>query len=108
MRQTHRNLGLGRGARELTTRAVELEENLMLISVPLPNVAGRTQRDAQLTRSERAVARLAIQGLTNAEIATARGCSQRTVANHLAAIFAKLGLTSRRQLRGALGSAASL
>jgi CRISPR-associated protein Csx14 len=44
-----------------------------------------------LTRAEREVARLACQGLDNATIARRLGRSQRTVANQLSQVYAKLG-----------------
>jgi DNA-binding CsgD family transcriptional regulator len=48
-----------------------------------------------LTNAERAVARLVADGLTNAEIARARGAALRTIANQVAAILRKLGAASR-------------
>jgi DNA-binding CsgD family transcriptional regulator len=48
-----------------------------------------------LTASERAVAKLAREGLSNAEIGQLRGTSPRTVANQLARIYRKLGVGSR-------------
>ena len=53
---------------------------------------------ASLTRAERDVALLAADGLTNAEIGQRLFISPRTAKVHLAHIFAKLGITSRRQL----------
>ncbi len=51
-----------------------------------------------LTRAETEVATLALRGLSNREIAQARGASERSVANQLAAIFRKLGVGSRSEL----------
>jgi len=52
-----------------------------------------------LTRAEREVAFLIVDGLGNAEIGARRGgCSGRTVANQVAAIFDKLGVGSRLEL----------
>lgn len=51
-----------------------------------------------LTAAERDVARLVIEGLSNAAIAARRSTSIRTVANQLRSIFAKLAVGSRRQL----------
>jgi DNA-binding CsgD family transcriptional regulator len=53
---------------------------------------------AQLTRGELEVARLAARGLSNTAIAEARGARPRTVANQLASIYRKLGISSRAQL----------
>jgi DNA-binding CsgD family transcriptional regulator len=52
-----------------------------------------------LTPTERHVATLVIRGQSTAAIARARGTSPRTIANQLAAIYAKLGVRSRRELR---------
>lgn len=51
-----------------------------------------------LTATELGVARLAGEGLTNPEIGARLFVSKRTVGNHLAHIFTKLGITSRVQL----------
>lgn len=51
-----------------------------------------------LTRAEAAVSTLAAAGLSNAEIAAARGAAGRTVANQLASAFRKLGVRSRAEL----------
>jgi len=53
----------------------------------------------ELTAQEAHIARLAAEGLTSPEIAAALYLSPRTVEWHLSKIFAKLGLSTRRQLR---------
>jgi DNA-binding CsgD family transcriptional regulator/predicted negative regulator of RcsB-dependent stress response len=60
-----------------------------------------------LTASERRVARLAAQGLTNREVAQALFVSLRTVETHLTHAFQKLGIDSRNQLAEALEDVAT-
>jgi DNA-binding NarL/FixJ family response regulator len=72
-------------------------EGLVLVSVPTPGISD--PRLAGLSWTERAVAELAVRGLSNAAIAEARRTSTRTVANQLAAVYKKVGALSRRELR---------
>jgi DNA-binding CsgD family transcriptional regulator len=51
-----------------------------------------------LTPAEREVLALLLDGRSNAEIAIERRTSVRTVANQVAALFRKLGVSSRREL----------
>jgi DNA-binding CsgD family transcriptional regulator len=55
-----------------------------------------------LTPSERRVAEMAAEGLTNREIAQALFVTQRTVEVHLTSIYRKLAISSRSQLAAAL------
>ena len=55
--------------------------------------------DVRLTPSEREVFGFLIEGRSNAEIALARGTSPRTIAKQVVAIYRKLGIGSRRELR---------
>ena len=57
---------------------------------------------AALTASELRVARLAVQGLGNREIAQGLFVSRKTVEKHLGSSYAKLGITTRAQLATAL------
>jgi DNA-binding CsgD family transcriptional regulator len=59
-----------------------------------------------LTASERRVAELAAQDLSNKEIAQALFVTVKTVEVHLSSVYRKLELSSRRQLGAALGAAA--
>jgi DNA-binding CsgD family transcriptional regulator len=59
-----------------------------------------------LTASERRIAELAGQGLTNREIAQTLFVTARTVEGHLTSVFRKLGVDSRDELPAALASGA--
>jgi DNA-binding NarL/FixJ family response regulator len=93
----------GRPAPEPTTPAValraaamdEVGPSIVVLSFPLADT--EHPFDA-LTKAERVVARLALQGLSNREIAEVRGTSIRTVANQVASLLARLEVTSRREL----------
>lgn len=69
-------------------------EEFTVVSVPLPDADDLSV----LTSAERDVCRRLLRGRSNAEIAQARGRSDRTIANQVAAIFHKLGVGSRAEL----------
>jgi DNA-binding CsgD family transcriptional regulator len=58
-----------------------------------------------LTPQEAQIGRLADEGLTNSEIGAKLFLSPRTVEWHLGKVFAKLGISSRRELHRALSAA---
>jgi DNA-binding CsgD family transcriptional regulator len=58
-----------------------------------------------LTPSERRVVALAARGMTNREIAQALFVTEKTVETHLTHAYSKLGVTSRREVAGALAAA---
>src|ERR671932_330356 len=90
------------GARLLAERA----RDELVATGARPRRAARTGADA-LTPSERRVARLAAAGQTNRDIAQALFVAPKTVQVHLSHAYQKLGVSSRSQLEGALGSAAT-
>jgi len=55
-----------------------------------------------LSAAEREIAIAVLEGLSNAEIAAARGTSARTVANQVASLLRKLGARSRSEAVTAL------
>jgi DNA-binding CsgD family transcriptional regulator len=63
-----------------------------------PRVTSVWEPWSVLTPSERRTVGLAQRGLTNAEIANQLELSARTVENHLARAYAKLGVRSRTEL----------
>ncbi len=60
---------------------------------------GKPAKTAALSGREREIAVLAGHGKSNVEIARELSISHKTVEKHLASIFQKLGISSRRQLR---------
>ncbi len=74
------------------------EDELVVVRVPLP-----AADLGALPPAQREIAELLLAGLGNAEIARRRGRSERTVANQVAAIFRRFGVSSRAELAAKLG-----
>jgi DNA-binding NarL/FixJ family response regulator len=74
------------------------DDQFAVLSIPLDEGVAT----AALSEAEREVAMLAAKGLKNAEIARRRGTSVRTVANQMASILRKLGVSSRYELAARL------
>jgi DNA-binding NarL/FixJ family response regulator len=97
----YRRSGDQRRAAEWSRRAHELAAQcegaqtpgLVLIDAPVP-----------LTQREREIAILAVQGLTSKAIGERLYVTSRTVDNHLARIYLKLGITRRSELAVALAT----
>lgn len=79
---------------ELVVRTIEVDgERFAIFEWPT------TPRDvSRLSSAELAVLAHVVQRRSNAEIAVARGCSVRTVANQVASLRRKLSATSRFDL----------
>ncbi len=69
----------------------------------LERVGGRRGAGGELTPSERQVSELAVDGMSNKQIAAALHVTVNTVEVHLARAYAKLGVRSRAQLAKRLG-----
>lgn len=96
------NTFVSRGAQPWAQRT---RAELRAAGVQLPGQVTSTQDlQAELTPQELQIARLAAVGLSNRQIADQIYLSHRTVAAHLYKLFPKLGITSRNQLRDALGT----
>jgi DNA-binding CsgD family transcriptional regulator len=99
LRVAHEML-IAMGAGEFAQRARrELAATGETVRKPTPGA-----RD-ELTRQEAQIARLAAGGRTNAEIGGELFISARTVEGHLRKVYAKLSVSSRRQLREGLTGA---
>jgi DNA-binding NarL/FixJ family response regulator len=91
------------GARELNAARLDDPPDVVVLDgVPRGAALWRT-----LTESERQVARLAMRGLSNRAIAAERGRAERTVANQLAATYARFQVRGRAELAALLGPTAS-
>jgi DNA-binding CsgD family transcriptional regulator len=108
-----REVGRVPDARDVLSRAVDLASEM-----GMERVLQRAQRDlllsgsrprrtrltgpTSLTESQGQVASLAVEGLTNREIAERLFVTIKTVETHLMAVYRKLGIGTRDELEGAL------
>jgi DNA-binding CsgD family transcriptional regulator/predicted negative regulator of RcsB-dependent stress response len=102
--QVQRRAGHRRAAAETLRQALEI-----FVALPAPIWAERTRREAArlgarrgagegLTPTERRVAELAAEGMTNREVAQEMVVSPKTVEANLARVYSKLGIRSRAEL----------
>ncbi len=82
----------GRGGRALLAEVPFGEETLLSLRVPIPP---RPELEVRLSSAETDVAWMVCDGLSNRDIAFERGTAERTVANQVASIFSKLGVSRR-------------
>ena len=68
-----------------------------LVGAPQATAAGGTAAPTALTAREAQILALLAEGLVNKEIAARLGISRHTVKTHLAALFHKLGVTTRAE-----------
>ena len=96
-------------ARRTLTEALELFDELGAplwaerAAAELARVPGRAPAAGGLSETERRVAELVAEGLSNKEIAARLFVAVRTVEANLSKVYAKLGVRSRTELVGRLG-----
>ena len=85
---------------DLDVRRFRVEsDEYAVFCFPLDQHRRHFTSEDRLTPSEREVLGLLIEGRSNGEIALARGTARSTIAKQVVAIFRKLGIGSRRELR---------
>jgi DNA-binding CsgD family transcriptional regulator len=70
----------------------------------LARIGGRAPSPLELTPTERQIADLVVQGLTNREVGASLFVSEKTVETNLTRIYRKMSVTSRRELSRLLRS----
>lgn len=94
----HRAAGHGRAATASLARAIALHARCEGARIPWVTPLG----GGLLTAREQQVALLAAAGRTDAQIAAELAISARTISTHLTNVYAKLGVSNRRDLLQAL------
>jgi DNA-binding CsgD family transcriptional regulator len=98
-------------AREALTRALQLFDNLGAArwsdrtAAELARIPGRAPSSHELSDTERRVAELVAEGLSNKQVAGKLFVTVRTVEANLSKIYAKLGVHSRTELAALLHNA---
>ena len=72
----------------------DLSEEIVVLSYPIPQL----RFPYAVTKGEREIIELLLDGLSTREIATRRSASEQTVSKQLAAIYSKAGVRSRGEL----------
>jgi DNA-binding NarL/FixJ family response regulator len=91
-------------ARTALTAALEIFDELGAAvwaeraATELARIPGRRRASGELTETERRVAELVAEGLSNKEVAARLFVTVRTVEANLTKVYAKLGLRSRTEL----------
>lgn len=80
---------------EVVRRAIAAALAYRTAMLELSALAGPAHRSEVLTPRQQEVCRLVARGLTNAQIGTRLGVSERTVRKHLEDVFARTGCASR-------------
>ncbi|WP_352231278.1 LuxR C-terminal-related transcriptional regulator [Actinomadura sp. NBRC 104412] len=94
----------GTSGRTREANAAATHARLLAARCPDARTPALTRLDApELTARQLEIARLAADGLSNREIADRLVLSVRTVANHLQAVYDRLGVRDRDGLRGVIG-----
>jgi DNA-binding CsgD family transcriptional regulator len=99
--------GLRALQREAATRSASLAVGCGPALTPMLETIAGKRALGTLTRREQEIALLAARGLSKREIAGTLLLSPRTVGNHINHVYSKLGITSREELRAAIGVDAS-
>ena len=76
---------------------VSVIERLFVEPIDLSHLVDRALARAGLTEKEYEVARLLLKGLSNEEIGSATANSDKTIRQHVTALYRKVGVTSRAE-----------
>jgi DNA-binding NarL/FixJ family response regulator len=68
------------------------------VSLRVPPTAGMGSRAIRLTRRERQLVSLLVEGHTNKEMASQLGVSDQTIKNQLTTLYRKAGVSNRLEL----------